>query len=117
MANGLFDGFLQANDLMESAALNNAVNLASIYRSEFIDPMREEIANLQAEAESIKLGPYLSDTYQLKALPNAQFEKNQSSRTYNVHMTNNNNISNGADINRMTKGILRAIGTALTGKP
>lgn len=90
MANGLYNGFLQANDLMEAAASRNAAALASIYSNNFIAPMRDQLAQLQQEMNNIH--PKMDDLYWQNFKLGASDGSDGASGGGNRSITNNYNV-------------------------
>lgn len=110
MANGMYDGFVQANDLMVDASVDYAQTMRSVYETELIQPISEElsmmgdivseystkISNMRKQLESVEQGK----------------KQNMSSRSeyFNsrneLSVTNNNAIYNQFDANKMMNKVL-----------
>lgn len=111
MANGMYDGFVQANDLMVDASVDYAQTMRSVYESELIQPITEELSmmgNIITEYSS-KMSTMRK---QLAEVESASNERNASSKSeyFNsrneLSVTNNNAIYNQFDANKMMNKVL-----------
>lgn len=111
MANGMYDGFVQANDLMVDASVDYAQTMRSVYESELIQPITEELSmmgNIITEYSS-KMSTMRK---QLAEVESASSERNASSKSeyFNsrneLSVTNNNAIYNQFDANKMMNKVL-----------
>lgn len=111
MANGMYDGFVQANDLMVDASVDYAQTMRSVYESELIQPITEELSmmgNIITEYSS-KMSTMRK---QLAEVESASNERKSSSKSeyFNsrneLSVTNNNAIYNQFDANKMMNKVL-----------
>lgn len=111
MANGMYDGFVQANDLMVDASVDYAQTMRSVYESELIQPITEELSmmgNIITEYSS-KMSTMRK---QLAEVESASNERKASSKSeyFNsrneLSVTNNNAIYNQFDANKMMNKVL-----------
>lgn len=124
MANGMYDGFVQANDLMLESTYDYANSMREAYETNLIVPISEEIAGLgeqisatMKEFETTKFNAmdYLTGKKthggnknplfsKAEALPNNPWHANNS-----LTINNNNSISNWFDANQLSRKVVKDI--------
>lgn len=110
MANGMYDGFVQANDLMVDASVDYAQTMRSVYETELIQPISEELS-MMGDIVSEYSTKISSMRKQLESVEQGK-KQNMSSRSeyFNsrneLSVTNNNSIYNQFDANKMMNKVL-----------
>lgn len=110
MANGMYDGFVQANDLMVDASVDYAQTMRSVYESELIQPITEELSmmgNIVNEYSSKISGikKQLAEVESSKK-PNMASKSEYFNSRNELSVTNNNAIYNQFDANKMMNKVL-----------
>lgn len=124
MANGMYDGFVQANDLMLESTYDYANSMREAYETNLIIPVSEELASLGEQLSStiqdFETAKYNAMDYltgakthggnknplfsKAEALPNNPWHANNS-----LTINNNNNISSWFDANQLSRKVVKDI--------
>ncbi len=124
MANGMYDGFVQANDLMLESTYDYANSMREAYETNLIVPISEEIAGLgeqiSATMKEFETAKYNAMDYltgakthggnknplfsKAESLPNNPWHANNS-----LTINNNNNISSWFDANQLSRKVVKDI--------
>lgn len=126
MANGMYDGFVQANDMMVEAASVSAQNMYAVYQNELINPLTEALSSIGSALDGYSMEiqnvaeqlPYHNggagfDQY----FPESGHGASPGGwGAQNLSITNNNTINNWADANRLSRKVVGDITDAFRAK-
>lgn len=114
MANGMVDGFQQANQLFKDMANINSTDIYSSYKTNFIEPMKNDLTSLfdlssnlaiaQSQIQSPTRG--IEKTY-VQSVSSADNSKRMES-----NITNNNYINSGTDMLKLARRTMNEISNA-----
>lgn len=128
MANGMVDGFQQANAIMIEEAKSNAASIRDIYLSEFISPVQSSISSLVGLATSalamVSGNPILSafgaagtGIFASNSVRDYFSGSGNSGRTINNNINMNANIRNETDMNLLSNKILNQLTSGFKNLP
>ena len=128
MANGMVDGFIQANNMMLENAKQNAVEIKNAYLSEFISPVLDSIGSMAGLAAStlaslsgnpIISGLGLAGTsyFASSGIRDYLYGNGSGGRTVNNSINMNANIRNEADMNLLSNKILNQLTSGFKNLP
>lgn len=128
MANGMVDGFQQANAIMIEEAKSNAASIRDIYLSEFISPVQSSISSLVGLATSalamVSGNPILSafgaagtGMFVSSGIKDYFSGSGSSGRTINNNISMNANIRNETDMNLLSNKILNQLTSGFKNLP
>ncbi len=120
MANGLYDGFSQAIELMDASALQSANNLKNIYYENAIKPITEGFSAVTEMAQNfgslVDKGLIKQSWGNINRFPGVRFDPISSttnvSKQSNVNINMNNNISSNVDVAMMANKVVNGLTTS-----
>lgn len=119
MANGMYDGFVQANNMMVDAASYSAQNMLSAYENQLIAPLSQELASIGgmlneyvSQIESAKMNAW-DALNSWKQVGGYNASAANSGNVNNVTINNTNSIWSAYEENLYGKKLINSLTSAL----